>query len=48
MAFLALVVGGFTGHVLLFAVVVFFVAGGTVELLQRILELCNAWKRRVR
>jgi hypothetical protein len=47
-AFALLVVGGFVGQVLVFALVVFFVVGGTVELLHRILELRNAWKRRVR
>jgi hypothetical protein len=44
---LALLVGGFAGHVLLVALVVFFVVGGTVELLHRMLELRNAWRRRV-
>jgi hypothetical protein len=48
MAAFALLVGGFVGQVLVFALVVFFVVGGTVELLHRILELRNAWKRRVR
>jgi hypothetical protein len=47
MAAFALFVGGFTGQVLVVALVVFFVVGGTIELLHRILELRNAWKRRV-
>jgi hypothetical protein len=48
MAALALFVGGFTGQVLVVALVGFFVVGGMIELLHRILELRNAWKRRVR
>jgi hypothetical protein len=48
MAALALVLGGFTGHLLLFAVVVFFIAGGLIGLALQALNLHNAWKRRVR
>jgi hypothetical protein len=48
MTALALIIGGFTGHVLLFVVILFFVVAGTVELLRRILELRNGWKRRER
>lgn len=47
MATLALVIGGLAGHVLLCAVVAFFVLGGIVILGLGILELRDAWKRRV-
>jgi hypothetical protein len=46
MAVFALVLGGFLGHVLVVAIVVFFVVGGTLELLNQMLDLRNAWKRR--
>ena len=48
MAVLGLVIGGFIGHFLLFAVIAFFVAGGLIVLACGILELRDRWTPRVR
>jgi hypothetical protein len=48
MAALALVVGGLTGHLLLFVVITFFIVGGLITLASEGLNLRNAWKRRIR
>jgi hypothetical protein len=48
MAALALIVGGTTGHFLLFAVIVFFVVDRLLASVHGCLELHDRWKRRVR